>query len=119
MFKGDKDQCPRYIKCVDDHHDELTGTDDSATSWTLYKLVGFNSYIDANQNTWPYPIYVQTSVLGEKYYRNNIFEYNEELEPNDNLDAYDITREFLYKLGHRTANGADIASALQNIITLL
>jgi len=119
IFKGDKDQCPRYIKCVDEHHDELTWTDDSASSWTLYKLVGFNTYTDKNSHSWPYPIYVQTSALGEKYYRNNIFEYNEQLEPNTNLDAYDTTKEFLSKLGARTHNGADINNVLKNLIELL
>ena len=119
IFKGDKDSCPRYIMCVDDHHDRLTGQDDSASAWTLYKLVGFNIYVDKNQKDWSYPIYVQTSILGEKYYRNNIFEYNEELEPNENLDAYSITKEFLSKLGHRTHTGADINSVLEDLTKLL
>ena len=119
IFKGDKDQCPRYIMCVDDHHDALTGQDDSASAWTLYKLVGFNMYIDSNQNGWPYPVYLQTSILGEKYYRNNVFEFNELLEENENLDAYDIMKEFLSKLGSRTANGADISNVIDNLTKLL
>lgn len=119
IFKGDKENCPRYIMCVDDHHDRLTNQDDSASAWTLYKLVGFNTYVDNNQKGWQYPIYVQTSVLGEKYYRNNIFEYGEELEPNENLDAYTIMKEFLSKLGSRTVKGTDIDSVLSDIIALL
>lgn len=119
IFKGDKDSCPRYIMCVDDHHDRLTNQDDSASAWTLYKLVGFNTYVDSNQKGWQYPIYVQTSILGEKYYRNNIFEYGEELEPNENLDAYNIMKEFLSKLGSRTAKSDDVTSILEEITTLL
>ena len=72
IFDGDKDKCPRYIACPDTHHDALTDKDDSASAWTLYRLVGFNTYIpQEGGRTWQYPIYVQTSVLGEKYYRNN------------------------------------------------
>ena len=94
--------------------------DDSASSWTLYKLVGFNMYIDGQTGKgWPYPVYVQTSVLGEKYYRNNIFEFGETLEPNENLDTYDIIKEFLSKLGHRTQKDTDVTDTLQNILTLL
>ena len=122
IFKGgkdNKDSCPRYLKCYDDHHDPLTTTDDDATCWTLYKLVGFGVYIDANQVSWHYPIYVQTSTLGEKYYRNNIFEFNEELEPNNNIDAYNITKEFLSKLGSRTHSGADINGILKDITELI
>jgi hypothetical protein len=62
---------------------------------------------------------VQTSALGEKYYRNNIFEYNEQLEPNNNLDAYSVTEEFLSKLGARVQKDIDITNALNNIMTLL
>ena len=119
IFKGDKDHCPRYIMCVDDHHDRLTNQDDGASAWTLYKLVGFNTYVDNNQKGWQYPIYIQTSILGEKYYRNNIFEYGEELEPNENLDAYGVMKEFLSKLGSRTAKHEDVASILENLTKLL
>ena len=119
VFKGDKENCPRYVMCVDDHHDRLTNQDDSASAWTLYRLVGFNTYVDGNQKGWQYPIYVQTSILGEKYYRNNIFEYGEELEPNENLDAYTIMKEFLSKLGSRTVKGTDVDSVLSEIIALL
>ena len=119
IFDGDKDNCPRYIKCIDDHHDALTQNDDSASAWTLYKLVGFNTYIDKNNRAHPYPIYVQTSTLGEKYYRNNIFEYNEEIEENENLDFYDTLLEFLDKLGRHSVKQNDMASAMSNMLELL
>ena len=119
IFQGGKDACPRYIKCVDDHHDKLTNLDDTASTWTLYKLVGFNTYIDENKKGWPYPVYVQTSALGEKYYRNNIFEFNEELEPNNNLDTYSLIKEFISKLGAHSQTKEDVDSAVQEIITLL
>lgn len=119
IFPGDKDNCPKYIKCVDDHHNQLTSTDDSAATWTLYKLVGFNTYIDSQQKSWQYPVYVQTSALGEKYYRNNIFEYGETLEPTKNIDAYEVTKKFLSKLGSRVETKDDVANALENVITIL
>lgn len=119
IFDGDKDKCPRYIACPDTHHDALTNKDDSATVWTMYRLVGFNTHIQENGMSWQYPIYIQTSVLGEKYYRNNIFEFGEELEPNNNLDAYEIMKEFLSNLGHRTQNGSDIADVVTQLTTLL
>ena len=112
IFDGDKDKCPRYIACPDTHHNALTNKDDSATVWTMYRLVGFNTHIQENGMSWQYPIYVQTSVLGEKYYRNNIFEFGEEIEPNNNLDAYEIMKEFLSNLGHRTQSGSDIADVV-------
>ena len=58
-------------------------------------------------------------VYREKYYRNNIFEYGEELEPNENLDAYSVMKEFLAKLGSRTAKTTDVDSVRADIITLL
>lgn len=122
IFKGgkdNKDSCPRYLKCYDDHHDPLTTTDDDATCWTLYKLVGFGVYVDMNNVSWNYPIYVQTSTLGEKYYRNNIFEYNNELELNENLDAYEITKEFLSKLGSRTYKEQDINEAIDCLTKMI
>lgn len=120
IFDGDKDKCPRYIACPDTHHDALTDKDDSASAWTLYRLVGFNTYIpQEGGRTWQYPIYVQTSVLGEKYYRNNIFEFGDQLEPNDNLDAYNITKKFLSALGLRTHQGSDVAQVINDLTELL
>ena len=118
IFKGDKDQCPRYLKCYDPHHEKLTHTDDSSNAWTLYKLVGFKTYVDANGGSWSYPVYVQTSVLGEKYYRNNIFEFDNELEENNNLDAYGVIKEFLSKLGspgHRNVTSSDVDAVTKDL----
>lgn len=124
IFKGDKDQCPMYLKCYDNHHDKLTHTDDSSNSWTLYKLVGFSTYTDENKNSMLYPIYVQTSILGEKYYRNNIFEFDfddnggDNLEENNNPDAYSIIKKFLEKLdrtGHRKFDDTDITSIRKDL----
>lgn len=127
IFKGDKDQCPRYIKFINNHHDSLTANNDDATSWLLYKLVGFNTYTDNNETSWSYPIYVQTSVLGEKYFRNNVFEYNEELEPNPNIDAYAVIEDFLSRLGKSNSvhsidtkiNTSDINSVVEKLTDVL
>lgn len=119
IFDGDKSKCPRYIKCVDDHNDQLTGLDDDASSWTLYKLVGFNSVSNKNDRLIYYPVYVQTSVLGEKYYRNNIFEYGDQLEENNNLDAYEVTKAFLQKLGARKQTSTDVDSVKSDLVKLL
>lgn len=127
IFKGDRNQCPRYIKCVNSHHDSLTTRNDDATSWILYKLVGFETYTNSNGKSWEYPVYVQTSILGEKYFKNNVFEYNEELEPNPNMDAYAVVEEFISKLGNfnTTHNlrdkitDSDISSVVEKLTTLL
>ena len=119
IFKGSTDDCPRYFYVRDTHHDRLTRNDDSAVSLTLYKLVGFNTYTDQSGVQMKYPVYVQTSVLGEKYYRNNVFEFNEELEPNENIDAYGIMSEFLNALGQRVASKEDVQLVLDDLMQLL
>lgn len=119
IFKGDKNQCPRFLKTVDIHNDKFTNTDDDSSAWVLYKLIGFNKYTDNQGNSWDYPVYVQTSALGEKYYRNNVFEYSNQLEENDNLDAYGVTKAFIHKLGSHTQTNDDIVNAINQVITIL
>jgi hypothetical protein len=41
------------------------------------------------------------------------------LEPNQNLDAYGITNEFISKLGEKAQTGEDIQKAIENITILL
>ena len=126
-FDRDTSLCPRYIKCVNIHHDSLTINDDDSTSWLIYKLVGFKTYTDNNEDSWDYPVYVQTSALGEKYFRNNVFEYNDELEENQNMDAYAIVENFISKVGKlNKVHGAndkitksDITDIVEKITTLL
>ena len=119
MFEGDKDQCPRYIKCYDSHHDPLTINDDDSTSWVLYKLIGFNQYVDANQKHWDYPVYVQTSTLGEKYFKNNVFEYNEEIEENTNLDAHKVIETILSRINGHKLLGSDINDMIEGLTGIL
>lgn len=122
IFMGGKEKCPRYLKCVDIHHDNrFTTTDDDAGTWVLYKLVGFNKYIDEQGTDYDYPIYVQTSALGEKYYRNNIFEFSDMLEENHNLDAYEMTKQFIKNLGiHKQKIAADdVSEAFNNVVEVL